>query len=83
MGSDVPGAVKNVSKIQVLNARQKDVAAAEAVHKEINDSTSDPETKKPCKCGSTEHQRTSHKSCPLFRGTIKDRFKVGDEEESH
>ncbi|KAI3655373.1 hypothetical protein MP638_004044, partial [Amoeboaphelidium occidentale] len=66
VGSNVPGAVRDVSEIPVLNATQEDVAAS----------------KKPCKCGSTEHQIISKKSCPLYRGTVKERFKVGDEENS-
>ncbi|KAI3656022.1 hypothetical protein MP638_007381 [Amoeboaphelidium occidentale] len=82
VGSNVPGAVRDVSEIPVLNATQEDVAASKVAPQEIIDSTTDAETKKPCKCGSTEHQKRSHNSCPLYRGTIKERFKVGDEEES-
>ncbi|KAI3655559.1 hypothetical protein MP638_000784, partial [Amoeboaphelidium occidentale] len=82
VGSNVPGAVRDVSEIPVLNETQEDDAASNVAQQEIIDSTTDAETKKPGKCGSTEHQKISHKSCPLYRGTIKERFKVGDEEES-
>ncbi|KAI3658673.1 hypothetical protein MP638_006737, partial [Amoeboaphelidium occidentale] len=82
VGSNVPDAVRDVSEIPVLNALQKDVDASKVAQQEITDSNTDAETKKPCKCGSTEHQKISHKSCPLYRGAIKERFKAGDEEES-
>lgn len=39
--------------------------------------------KKPCRCESTEHQRISHKSCPLYRGPVVDRMKQTDNDETY
>ncbi|KAI3658844.1 hypothetical protein MP638_006559, partial [Amoeboaphelidium occidentale] len=82
-GSNVPGAVKDVLKIPALNAEHAEARGASGPHL-LNDVDSPlgAETKTPCKSGSTEHQKISHKSGTLFRGAIKERFKVGDEEES-
>ncbi|KAI3655600.1 hypothetical protein MP638_001592, partial [Amoeboaphelidium occidentale] len=72
VGSNVPGAVRDVSEIPGLNAEHKEARSASGPHL-LNDVDM-------WKHGASK--KTSHKSCPLFRGAIKDRFKVGDEEES-
>ena len=35
------------------------------IENEVMVSMSFPPAKKPCKCGSTTHSRTSHKQCPM------------------
>ncbi|KAI3661504.1 hypothetical protein MP638_007234, partial [Amoeboaphelidium occidentale] len=37
---------------------------------------------KPCKCGGFDHKRVSHHLCPLYQGKIRDRYKIGDHEET-
>ncbi|KAI3655332.1 hypothetical protein MP638_004408, partial [Amoeboaphelidium occidentale] len=48
---------------------------------DINWTFRDEKAVRACRCGGTDHQRTSNKLCPLYRGTLKDQHKLQDVDE--